>query len=266
MRNFYIALLRYKDHFIFVIAVMLSFIFLLKNESPNVLIVRGKFSDYFSFISFPSAWVKSMTQLQGETQFLREKNIQLALELGYLLNAEKENNYLRALLGFKRDNQLNLMAAKVVNMGSASNLSSITLDIGSNHGVKINQPVLVPEGVIGKTVVVGEKSTIVQIINDVNYRLSVRTMPSGNTGILAYVSNDICEIRELQKNAKISIGDKVVTSGFSQIYPKNLPVGEVIEVIDERGSFQKIAKVKIEPELGALLNVFIVIKEINELD
>ena len=70
----------------------------------------------------------------------------------------------------------------------------------------------------------------------------------------------------MQKNAKISIGDKVVTSGFSQIYPKNLPVGEVIEVIDERGSFQKIAKVKIEPELGALLNVFIVIKEINELD
>ncbi|MBT3479507.1 MAG: rod shape-determining protein MreC [Candidatus Marinimicrobia bacterium] len=207
-----------------------------------------------------------MTQLQEETQFLREKNIQLTLELESLLNAEKENVSLRYLLRFKRESQLKLMAAKVVNMGASSNLSSITLDIGSNHGVLVNQPVLVPGGVIGKTVVVGKESTIVQIINDINYRLSVRTMPSGNTGILRYIANDICEIRELQKNAKISIGDKVVTSGFSQIYPKNLPVGEVVEVIDERGSFQKIAKVRIQPKLGALLNVFLVIEEINEVD
>ncbi|MEA1882231.1 MAG: rod shape-determining protein MreC [Candidatus Marinimicrobia bacterium] len=266
MRNFYLSLLRYKDHLIFLIAVTLSLTLLIKNDSPDVLIVRGKFSDYFSFISSPFAWVKSITQLQEETQFLREKNIQLTLELEALLRAQEENNGLRDLLKFKRESQLKLLAAKVVNMGASSNLSSITLDIGSDHGVRENQPVLVPEGVIGKTVVVGKKSTVVQILNDVNYRLSVRILPSGNAGILQFISNDICEVRELQKNADISVGNKVVTSGFSQIYPKNLPVGEVIEVLDERGSFQKIAKVRIKPKLGALLDVFIVIEEINEVD
>jgi len=70
----------------------------------------------------------------------------------------------------------------------------------------------------------------------------------------------------LQKNTEISIGNKVVTSGFSQIYPKNLPVGEVIEVLNERGSFQKIAKVRIKSKLSTLLNVFIVIEESNEVD
>jgi hypothetical protein len=54
----------------------------MKNDSPDVLIIRGKFSDYFSFVSSPFAWVKSMTQLQEETQLLREKNIQLTLEAG----------------------------------------------------------------------------------------------------------------------------------------------------------------------------------------
>ena len=105
-----------------------------------------------------------------------------------------------------------------------------------------------------------------QIIKDVNYRLSVRILPSGNAGILQFISDDICEVRELQKNTEISIGNKVVTSGFSQIYPKNLPVGEVIEVLNERGSFQKIAKVRIKSKLSTLLNVFIVIEESNEVD
>ena len=264
MRKFYLALLRYKDHFIFLIAVTLSLTLLLKNDAPDILIIRGKFTDYFSIISSPFSWVKSMIVLQEETELIRQKNIQLTLELETLLMAQEENNILRDFLRFKRESNLKLLSARVVNMGASSNLSSITLDIGSDHGVKVNQPVIVAEGVIGKTVVVGNKSTIVQIIKDVNFRLSVRILPSGNAGILQFVSDDICEIRELQKNIEIAIGNKVVTSGFSQIYPKNLPVGEVVEVLNERGSFQKIAKVRIKPKLSTLLNVFIVIEESNE--
>ncbi|MBT88452.1 MAG: rod shape-determining protein MreC [Candidatus Marinimicrobia bacterium] len=266
MLNLYLALLKYKDHLIFLIALTLSLTLLMKNDSPDVLIIRGKFSDYFSFVSSPFAWVKSMTQLQEETQLLREKNIQLTLELESILSAQKENNDLRDLLGFKRESKLQLSAARVVNMGSSSNLSSLTLDIGSKHGVKVDQPVLVPGGVIGKTVVVGEYSTIAQLINDVNYRLSVRILPSGNAGILQFVSEGYCEIRELQKNSLISVGDKVVTSGFSNIYPENLPVGEVVEIADERASFQTVAKVRIQPNLGALLNVFIVTEEFDEVN
>ena len=101
-----------------------------------------------------------------------------------MLMAQGENNDLRDLLLFKRESNIQLLAARVVNMGSSSNLSSITLDVGSDQGVKINQPVLVPEGVVGKTVVVGKTSTIVQIIKDGNYRLSVRILPSGNVTLI----------------------------------------------------------------------------------
>ena len=266
MRNIYLALLKYKDHFIFLTAVTLSITLLFRNDATDIHIIRGKFSDRFSIISFPFAWIKSMTQLEQETQLLREKNMQLSLQLESMINANKEYDSLRELLGFKAEHKLQLLSAKVVNMGASSNLSSITLDIGSEQGVEMGQAVLVPEGVIGKIVVVGKRSSVVQILNDVNYRLSVRILPSGNVGILRYLTGDVCEIRELQKNAKISIGDKVVTSGFSKIYPKNLPVGEVVEVMDELGSFQKVAKVRIKSNLGALLHVFIIIEEIDEDD
>ena len=266
MRNFVLALLKYKDHFILLVAVSLSLTILLKNDSPNVHIIRGKFSDTFSIISSPFAWMRSMIQLQDETQLLREKNVQLTLQMEAMLQSEAQFHDMRKLVGFKQDSSLTLIAGQVVNMGASSNLSSITIDIGSNDGVKVGQPVVVPGGVVGKTVVVGKNTTVVQIINDVNYRLSVRIIPSGSVGILQFLNNNNCEVRELQKNAEISIGDKVVTSGFSQIYPKNLPVGEVIEVLDERNSFQKVARVRIKPNLGALMYVFIVMGGQDGLD
>ena len=68
----------------------------------------------------------------------------------------------------------------------------------------------------------------------------------------------------MQKNAQIDIGNTVKTSGFSSIYPPNLPVGDVIEIQDERGSFQKIVKVKISSNIGSLLNVFVIQDSLNE--
>ena len=69
-------------------------------------------------------------------------------------------------------------------------------------------------------------------------------MPSEATGIMRFYDNDVFEIREIQKNANINIGDIVVTSGFSKIYPEGLNAGVVTEIIDDRGSFQKVARSK----------------------
>ena len=264
MRSLYLVLLKYKDHFVFFLAVILSLNILLRNDSPNIYLIRGKFSDFFSFVNYPIAWVKNMSQLQYETQLLREKNIQLSLQLESTLVAHEENKRLNELLNYKRESGFELLPAKVIHMGSSSSISSFTLDVGLNNGIKVNQAVLVPKGIVGKTLIVGNTSTIVQSINDVNFRLSVRIYPSGATGILRYLMNDICEIRELQKNADINVGDKVVSSGFSTIYPENLPVGEVTEIFDERGSFQKVARIKIESDISSILSAFVIVGELDE--
>jgi Cell shape-determining protein len=149
-------------------------------------------------------------------------------------------------------------------MGSSSNLSSITINVGSNENININQPVIFPEGVIGKTILVGKSTSLVQLITDVNYRASVRIYPSGSIGIIRYLRDDICEVREVQKNAEIKLGDAVLTSGFSDIYPSNLKIGHVIEIQDEISSFQKIVKVRVSSNIGSLLNVFVVREDDNE--
>ena len=264
MHNFYLSIVKKKDHFLFVLLVLFSFNILLNNDSPNTLLVRAKFLDSFSFISSPSMWLKTIVQLEEETQLLREKNLQLSLQSEEMIRSYEENINLKNLLDYKKDSNFNLVAAKVLNMGSSSNISSITINVGLNENIKINQPVIIPEGVIGKTILVGKSTSLVQLITDVNYRASVRIYPSGSIGILRYLRDDICEVREIQKNAEIKLGDAVLTSGFSDIYPSNLKIGNVIEIQDEISSFQKIVKVRVSSNIGSLLNVFVVREDDNE--
>ena len=66
-------------------------------------------------------------------------------------------------------------------------------------------------------------------------------------------------VYEVQKNVDVNIGDRVITSGFSQIYPPKLPVGTVSGVYDERGSYQKVINVNIQNDFESIQNVFIVV-------
>ncbi|MFQ6605985.1 MAG: rod shape-determining protein MreC, partial [Fidelibacterota bacterium] len=94
--------------------------------------------------------------------------------------------------------------------------------------------------------------------NDVNFRLAVRVLPEGATGIMRYVDENRCEIHEIPKNAVIAVGDRVVTSGFSDIYPAGLPVGIVSGIFEERGSFQKVVTVDIYDKLNTIMHVFVI--------
>ena len=203
--------------------------------------------------------VKSLAIVSEENQYLREKNLQLNLQLESILYAADENRKLRELLDFKRDTKLKIIAARIINKGIQTNLNSLTIDVGSKDGLLPNQAVLTPDGIIGKTVQVGQFSSLVQSISDNNFRLSVRIMPSGAVGILRWNSNSMCKVYEIQKNVEINIGDRVITSGFSKIYPPKLPVGIVSGVYDERGSYQKVVNVEIQSDFESIQNVFVVI-------
>ena len=264
MHRFYLSIVKNRDHLLFLLLSFFSFNILLNNDSPNSLLVRAKFLDSFSFISSPTMWIKTVIQLEEETQLLREKNLQLSLQSDEMIRSYEESKNLKKLLDYKRDSNFDLIASKILNMGSSSNLSSITINVGSQDGISKNLPVITPDGLIGKTVLMGKKTTLVQLISDVNYRVSVRIFPSGSVGILRFLKDDICEIREVQKNANINLDDTVLTSGFSNIYPPNIKIGKVIEIQDEIGSFQKIVKVRISSNIGSLLNVFVIRDPANE--
>ena len=255
MRNLLLFIIKNKDHFVFAIAFILSIFLLFNRNDDKMSVIKGFSSDFVSFLSSPMVAIKSLAIVNEENQYLREKNLQLNLQLESILYAADENEKLRELLDFKRSTNLKIIPARIINKGIQTNVKALTIDVGQLDNVSTNQAVLTPNGVIGKTIQIGKNSAIVQSISDNNFRLSVRIMPSGAVGILRWHDTNICKVYEVQKNVDINIGDRVITSGFSKIYPPKLPVGTVSGVYDERGNYQKVVNVNIQNNFELQTNV-----------
>ena len=98
MRKIYLALIRQRDHIVFFLAVLISFSLILTNDSRDIAILRGKASDIFSFIYKPVSWLRSMAVVEEAAAVLREKNIQLKLQIESMLNLASENEQLKKRL------------------------------------------------------------------------------------------------------------------------------------------------------------------------
>lgn len=260
MRTLYLILLKRKDIFTLILSVILSLLMLSNGESDNIRLLRSKANRFFTILYSPITWIRSMALIEEEAALLRGKNLQLSFQVESMRYLLEENNRLEELLDFQRESELTILPARVINMSASPYLSSsLSIDIGLESGIEENAPVITPKGIIGKTTIVGDNGAIVQLINDVNFRLSVRIKPSGSTGILRWLDGDLYLIKEVQKNANVNIGNKVVTSGFSDIFPNDLPVGEVVNITDERGRFQKSVVVKINENIGSIINLFVIV-------
>ncbi len=260
MRALYLIFLKRKDIFTLILSVILSLLMLSNGESDNVRLLRSKANSFFTIFYSPITWIRSLAFIEEEAALLREKNLQLSFQMESMSYLLEENNRLEELLDFKRQSKITILPARVTNMSASPYLSSsLSIDVGLESGIEKNYPVITPRGIIGKTTIVGDNVAIVQLINDVNFRLSVRIKPSGSTGILRWLDGDLYLIKEVQKNANVNIGNKVVTSGFSDIFPNNLPVGEVVNITDERGRFQKSVVVQINENIGSIINLFVIL-------
>ena len=262
MRTLYLILLKRKDIFTLILSVILSLLMLSNGESDNIRLLRSKANRFFTILYSPITWIRSMALIEEEAALLRGKNLQLSFQVESMRYLLEENNRLEELLDFQRESKMTILPARVINMSASPYLSSsLSIDVGLESGVEENDPVITPKGIIGKTTIVGDNAAIVQMINDVNFRLSVRIKPSGSTGIMRWLDAGLYLIKEVQKNANVNIGDKVVTSGFSDIFPNDLPVGEVVNITDERGRFQKSVVVQINENIGSIINLFVIVDQ-----
>ena len=137
-------------------------------------------------------------------------------------------------------------------------MSSILIDRGQEDRVSINDPVLTSKGVVGKIISTSKSSSEVQLISDVNFRLSVKIVPDNVEGILRWIGDDLCEIAELKKISDIKIGDVVLTSNLSIYFPPNLPVGEVISIFEKSDSSNRIVRMKLYSDLSTINQLFVV--------
>lgn len=213
--------------------------------------------------------LKSINQIKKENLGLVALNAQLRAENETFRNLEKENQELKRALKFQQTSSFRLLISRVIAREPSTWWQYVTIDRGEADGIKVDQAVVSPQGLIGKVAMVTQGTAKVVLLGDENCRVSSTLEGSNEQGIVVgqptAVGTVQCRMTFIARTAAIEIGQRVYTSGLGGIFPQGLLIGEVAELVSatETGGFGLYREVLINPsaELSNLGDVFVVVGE-----
>lgn len=208
--------------------------------------VTDAFAPILEALSRPAATaarvVESVVDVQNvyeENQRLKAENARLAQWRQAALRLEAENTSLRSLLHYKPDPTASYITARVIAAPGATFFRTMVVTAGRRDGVRKGQGALAGAGMVGRVIEVGEWSSRVLLITDINARVPVVLESSRARALLAGDNSDQPKLIYLPPDAAPTVGERVVTSGHGGIFPPGIPVG-VVASVGERG-------VKVQP-------------------
>ncbi len=248
-----------KEYFVLSILILISLTLLFTKNSPKSHILSTIAVEVSGISKSILNIIPNFYDLKAENKELRKANILLLNELSQLREEKLENIRLRKLLGFKeKNNSYSFVPADVVGKTLVSPYNYIVLNVGSNDGIEINMPVICESGVVGKIMKVGKNYSIGMILLHKDFRASAKIQRSRIDGIISWNGDEYLSMLNVAKTMDVEVGDVVITSEYSTIFPPGFEIGVVAEIDNSvPGLFKKI-KVKPSVDFTKLEEVFVV--------
>lgn len=189
----------------------------------------------------------SRTDLLEENDDLRADLLLAQRELQLLESLVSENNRLLALNEATRGINGDVLAAEIINISPDPYSKRVLVNKGAREGVFVGQALLDANGLMGQVDEVLPFTSWVLLITDSHHVTPVEVNRNGERA-LAIGSRSTASELELQfvtQTQDMKAGDRLVSSGMGQVYPKNYPVAEIISVFADPG--QDFATIKARP-------------------
>ena len=212
---------------------------------------------------FRNGW-HNYADLRGvrkQNQELQDEVARLRMEQVRLKQDADQARRLQSLLDFKEKFIAKTVAAQVIATSGTEQSRLITIDKGSNDHIKVDLPVITPDGIVGKVKEVFPSSSQVLLINDHDSGAGVILESSRLQGIVKGTSVGELQIVDIMSDEKVEPGERVVTSGGDRIYPKGYAVGTVVSSTPDRDNDPFLAiKIKPAANLNRLEEVLVITK------
>ena len=187
-------------------------------------------------------YFKGVNNLDAENKELKADLLEARAELNRLKLVESENIQLEALVKLQQDySQYSTIGAKVIAKDPGNWFNSFIIDKGTNYGLEKNMVIMNEDGLVGKISECGYNySKVVSIINDTD-AVSAESLRTNDIGyVVADFSGDAkCKMQYSDANADILVGDEIVTSHLSEIFPEGISIGHVSDLtVDSQTSMQ----------------------------
>ena len=198
--------------------------------------------------------------VRAENRQLKDQIEQMRLEQVRLSEDAAQAHRLQALLSFKEQFISKTVAAQVIG-SSGSDLSRIVyIDKGENAGIKKDMAVITADGIVGKVLLVYPSVAQVLVINDQTSGVGAILEKSRLQGYLKGKANGQIGLVGVMSDEQVAPGERVLTSGGDQIFPKGLPAGTVTKVANGKDLFLNIS-VKPAADLNKLEEVLVLVEK-----
>jgi rod shape-determining protein MreC len=182
---------------------------------------------------------------------------ELEEQVVHLDELKHENETLRDLLAFRDRLAGQTIAAAVIGRDATGLARTVTIDHGQSDGVLKGAAVLAPGGVVGQVFLSGAHAARVLLMTDHNSGIDAVVQRTRAHGIVEGTVSEACGLKFVKRTEDLQPGDAIVTSGVDGIFPRGLPLGQIVSV-DKRGQglFQ-YASVRPFVDFDRLENVFV---------
>lgn len=182
--------------------------------------VRGVWNHYFA-----------LRTTARENQALRIENDALKLTIAQLQAKAAEADRLAALLNFRETHkEVPMVAARVIAASAGMASRTIEIDRGERDGVRREMAVITPDGAVGKVIEVFRDSAQVLLLTDQYGGAGAMLVDSRVQGPVGGTGEPTLTMKYVATEENVKVGEKIVTSGMDKIFPRDIPVGTVIEV------------------------------------
>ena len=208
-------------------------------------VIRVWTQSFASFIQSPVTYastavtgffesVSTMRSAQTDNDILNQKIQTLEVEVQKSKELAVENERLKKLLTFKEQTEYNVLTAQIIGRDTSAWFDTAIINVGSLDGVKLNMPIVVDGGLVGRITAVSPLTSQIDLITRDKSGMGAIVGELGVSNALGVVKGtgkkDQLEMSYVPGYMTVEAGEIVYTTGQGGVYPEGLKLGEITEV------------------------------------
>ena len=263
LNNLFDFILRYISWFVFLICEIISLVLLFTYNNYQGSIWMSSANSVTGKVYEVNAGVDQYFSLTDINEQLSKRNLYLeqrVQDLTSQIAAKTGDSALMKLENYQLMKKFNLIPAKVVSNSIDKRDTLITIDKGEVDGVRKDMGVACGYGVVGIVFMTGRHYSVVMPILNSNSSISCTINKRGYFGYLHWTGGNsrIAFMDEVPRHAHFNLYDKVVTSGYSSVFPPGIEIGKIIHVYNSSDGLSYRCMVELSTNFSKLRDVSVI--------
>lgn len=255
---------------IFLVLVIMFVCFFLRNNSNSIVskvssVISSPINFIYNFLNLnedkPDADIEKVRQ---ENEVLRAENETLKYQVLESQKILDENTTYKQMLNIQKEYQhFELVMGNIIFREHDNWTQTFTINVGKNDGVELNDAVVHEKGLVGYISSVSDNTSVVTTILDASTSVSVNIStinePAVINGDLELKSKNRLKLTYIPIDTEVAVSDMLYTSGIGVMYPASIPVGKIVEIVNNKSDVNRYAIVEPSVDISKIAEVAVIV-------